>query len=73
MTRLILLLTAAVLIGGCVSTPYQQWRARMDELGCRDYGIEHYPGYVEYFDVEPIPEECLEFPRRFRRWRAWSG
>jgi len=62
MKRLILLLTTAVLIGGCASTPHQQWRARMDELGCRDYGLEHYPSYAKYFDVEPIPEECMEFP-----------
>ena len=60
--RSILLLTAAVLIGGCGVTPYQQWRARMDELGCKDYDMLQYPPYAKYFDVEPIPEECLEFP-----------
>ena len=55
----LLVLATAVLIGGCASTPYARWRAQMEEFGCADYGLEHYPSYVEYFDVEPIPEECL--------------
>ena len=62
MKRLIFLLTAAVLIGGCASTPYQQWRAQYEEFGCSDYGIVHLPSYAKYFDVEPMPEECLETP-----------
>ena len=60
--RSILLLTAAVLIGGCASTPYQQWRARMDELGCNGHSIYEYPTHARYFGVEPMRTECMEFP-----------
>ena len=64
--RSILLLTAAVLIGGCASSPYQEWRQRADELGCDDYGMVSWPVNIELFPhVEPIPEECLNPPTQW--------
>ena len=66
--RSILLLTAAVLIGGCATTnnAYLEARKRYEENDCYLYESAVYtmPAYMERFDIEPRPPECQLPPRK---------
>lgn len=61
----ILLLTAAVLLGGCaISNPYLEARKRYIELECYKYGAVNLPGFAEHFGAEVKPEGCYMPPRK---------
>lgn len=63
--RSILLLTAAVFIGGCATNnAYLEARKRYEELNCDQYGVVNLPGFAEYFNAEVKPDECYLPPRK---------
>ena len=63
--RSVLLLAAAVLIGGCATNnAYLEARKRYEEFNCDQYDVVNLPGFAEYFDAEVRPDECVLPPRK---------
>ena len=61
----VLLLTAAVLPGGCATNnAVLEARKWCEEFGCSQYDLVKMPAYAKYFDAEVMPEESFRPSRK---------